>query len=92
MHRNYFAISLYTGIKQNKFVYSYESGDLSKPVKLRVTGTLSNFNLDGTNAKYLSVGDEILVKNLGEVIKDDEYNSKFDNWVYNTPTKEELDL
>ena len=81
------AISLYTGIKQNKFVYSYEAGDLSKPVKLRVTGTLSNFDLEGTNAKYLSVGDEILVKNLGEVIKDNEYNSKFDNWVYNTPTK-----
>ena len=57
---------------------------------MRVTGTLSKFNLEGTSAKYLSVGDEILVKNLGEVIKDDEYNSKFDNWVYNTPTKVRL--
>jgi len=84
------SISIYSGIHQNNFVYSYESGDLTKKVQLRVTGTLSDYNLEASTVKYLSVGDEISVKRLGEKINRGEYNSKFDNWIYNPVTNVRL--
>ena len=82
-------ISQYNGIHQYNFVYSYESingkVDINSEnqVILRITGTLSDFDLSNSEAKYLSSGDEIFVKQLGEKITTGEYNHKFDNWFYN---------
>jgi len=82
-------ISQYSGIHQYNFVYSYESVDgrvdvnSENQVILRITGTLSDFDLSNSEAKYLSSGDEIFVKQLGEKVDSGEYNYKFDNWHYN---------
>jgi hypothetical protein len=82
-------ISQYSGIHQYNFVYSYEAVDgrvdvnSENEVVLRITGTLSNFDLSNSEAKYLSSGDEIFVKQLGEKVDPGEYNYKFDNWFYN---------
>ena len=84
------SIDLYQGIHQNRFVYSYEDGNTDKAVVLRITGTLASFDLDNSNTKYLSVGDEFQVKTLGETITSGEYNGKFDYWLYNTGTNVEL--
>jgi len=82
-------ISQYNGIHQYNFVYSYESVNgrvdvnSENKVVLRITGTLSDFDLSNSKAKYLSSGDEIFVKQLGEQVYPGEYNYKFDNWFYN---------
>jgi len=82
-------ISQYSGIHQYNFVYSYEAVDgrvnvnSENQVVLRITGTLSDFDLSNSKAKYLSSGDEIFVKRLGEKVDPGEYNYKFDNWYYN---------
>ena len=82
-------ISQYNGIHQYNFVYSYEAVDgkvyvnSENQVILRITGTLSDFDLSNSKAKYLSSGDEIFVKQLGEKITTGEYNHKFNNWFYN---------
>ena len=82
-------ISQYNGIHQYNFVYSYEAIDgrvdvnSENQVILRITGTLSDFDLSNSEAKYLSSGDEIFVKQLGEKVDSGEYNYKFDNWHYN---------
>jgi hypothetical protein len=83
-------LELYSQIYQNHFVYSYEDGDLTKKVQLRVTGTLSDFDLSNTTNKYLTEGDEIYLKNLGENIKKGDYNNKFDHWLYNQIIEIEL--
>jgi hypothetical protein len=83
-------IPSYSGIHQNRFAYSYEGGDITKKVVLRITGTIEKFDLETSKAKYLSSGDEIYVKNLGEQIKDSEYNCKFDLWMYNIATNVKL--
>ena len=82
-------ISQYNGIHQYNFVYSYEAVDgkvdvnSENQVILRITGTLSDFDLSNSKAKYLSSGDEIFVKQIGEKITTGEYNHKFNNWFYN---------
>ena len=77
------AISNYSEIYQNKFVYSYEDGDTTKKVEMRISGTLKEFDKENTDAKYVRIGEEIGVKYLGERVKDSQYNNKFDKWVYN---------
>jgi len=78
-------ISLYSDVYQNYFVYSYEDGDVNKPVYMRVTSVLSDTSNIVGNSKYLKVGDEIAVKTLGEDVEPDEeiYNNRTKNWFYN---------
>lgn len=84
------AIPLYSGIHQNKFAYSYENGNLEDKVELRITGTLSNFDLETSDNRYLSVNDEIPVKTLGQNLERGSYNGKYDHWIYNTINEIEL--
>ena len=77
------SIDAYADIFQNSFAYSYENGDTTKPVYLRITAQLDKNVTLAENTKYLSVGDEIKVKTLGEEVIPGTYNQKFDSWIYN---------
>ena len=77
------SVAVYSDIFQNSFVYSYEDGDTTKPVYLRVTAQLDKNVTLAENTKYLAVGDEIKVKTLGEEITSGTYNKKFDPWIHN---------
>ncbi len=77
------SIELYSDIVQNSFVYSFENGDETLPVIMRVTAQLDKNVTLAENTKYLSVGDEIKVKTLGEEVIPGTYNGKFDHWLYN---------
>jgi hypothetical protein len=75
--------------------YGYEDGDTSKKVKLRLTGVLSDYIPITTNSS-ISEGEEITVKNLGELIKnpqsDKTYKEIFANsWIYNTSSRFYID-
>ena len=72
-------------------VYGYENGDTSKRVDLRITGVLSEFN-PVEDIPLMEEDEEIVVQNLGEVIKnppgDKTYAEVFANsWIYNTSTR-----
>jgi hypothetical protein len=75
--------------------YSYEEGDTSKEVKLRLTGVLSGYNSISTNS-IINVGDEISVKNLGKLINNPVNNKSYkeifaNSWIYNTCSRYEID-
>jgi hypothetical protein len=79
-------------IRTDDIYYSYENGDMSKKVLLRITGVLSKF-IPITDNSLSSEGEKISVKNIGEVIKVPEFgNNKFKNifansWIYNTSSR-----
>ena len=77
------SVAVYSDIFQNSFIYSYENGDETKPVFLRVTAQLDKNVTLAENTKYLAVGDEIKVKTLGEEVIAGSYNKKFDPWIHN---------
>jgi hypothetical protein len=81
--------------------YGFENGDQTRKVEFRTTGVLSSLvikepenPLDSFN--YIE-GDEIFVKNLGEVIKNPENQIKTrkeilaNSWVYNTNCRFQID-
>ena len=75
--------------------FSYEDGDTSKKVELRLTGVLSRFN---RKSNYISAEeDQILtVKSIGESIRNPEqdktYKEVFANsWIYNTSPSIQID-
>ena len=89
------------GISTASFIYSdetyygYEGGDLSKKVVLRITGVLSDYK-SFTNDSSISVGEQISVKNVGEVIKNPSTNSTrkeifANSWIYNTSSRYQID-
>lgn len=79
-------------IVSSETYYGYENGDKTKKVEVRFTGVLEKIIFDKKNNSddfnYI-VGDEVLVKNLGQIIKNPEQNpSKLEifsnSWTYNT--------
>ena len=89
------------GISTASFIYSdetyygYEGGDLSKKVVLRITGVLSDYE-SFSNDSSISVGEQITVKNVGEVIKNPLSNSTrkeifANSWIYNTSSRYQID-
>ena len=79
-------------IRTDDIYFSYENGDSSKKVLLRITGVLSEF-ISITDSSLSSEGEKIYVKNIGEVIDPPEFGeNKFKNifansWVYNTSSR-----
>ena len=76
-------------LRSDEYYYSYENGDTSKIVKLRITGVLSKFIPLSENYNA-SEGEEIYVKNVGEVIKNAGKNRKeilANSLIYNTSTR-----
>lgn len=80
-----FSIDKFVNVYSNSFVYSYENGDTTKPVYLRVSSVISNYDDLLESSKYLKVGDEIGFKNFGEDtdIQIEDYNKRIENWFHN---------
>jgi len=80
-------------ISIEEYVISYENGDTSKEVKMRITGVISG--IEEKNEIYgLSEGDYIRVKSVGEIIPNRNSNFKqifANSWVYNTSSRYQID-
>jgi hypothetical protein len=82
-------------IRSDETYYGYENGDVSKKVELRITGVLSDFKLISQSSSS-DIGEEITIKNLGEVIKNPEINKTrkeifANSWIYNTSSRYQID-
>ena len=89
------AISLGEGVRANEVIFGYENGDTSKRVELRVTGVLSDFEAL-EDIPLMEVGEEIFVRNIGEIIEnpigEKTFKESFANsWLYNTSTRLAVD-
>ena len=88
-------ITVTSDIRSNETIFGYENGDLSKRVDLRITGVISGFEEVG-DVSLIDEGEEITVKNLGEIIsnptfRDKTYKEVFANsWIYNTSTRHQV--
>jgi hypothetical protein len=88
-------ISLGDNIRSDEIYYGYEDGDTTKKVELRLTGVLSKFTQISESLK-VNEGDEIFVKNLGEIIKNPLRNKSYkeifaNSWIYNTSSRYQVD-
>ena len=60
-------ISTTDDIRSNEYYFGYEGGDLTKEVRLRLTGVLSKF-VPTSDIRLLTQGENITVRNVGEKI------------------------
>ena len=80
-----------TEITQDLEVYAFEENDLTRQVRFVITGVLSNF--EQSEDIFSSVeGSLISVKNLGQVISNDQEDDSygkifFNSWIYNTSAR-----
>ena len=89
------AIDTAASIRADEYAYGYEDGDISKEVRIRITGVLADFYPVG-NVRLAQEGEVIGVKNLGELIENPEtdktYKEIFANsWIYNTSSRYQVD-
>jgi hypothetical protein len=89
-----YKISLSNNIRSDELYYGYEDGDITKKVELRLTGVLSKFKQISETLK-VSEGDEIFVKNLGEVVRNPSQNKSYkeifaNSWIYNTSSRYQI--
>ena len=89
-----YKISLSDNIRSDEIYYGYEDGDTTKKVELRLTGVLSKFKQISEFLK-VSEGDEIFVRNLGEIIKNPSENKSYkeifaNSWLYNTSSRYQI--
>jgi len=86
------AIPIASDIRSDETIFGYENGDLTKRVDLRITGVISEFE-EVDDISLIEEGEEITVKNLGEIvgnpsIGDKTYKEVFANsWIYNTSVR-----
>ena len=67
------AMGVKSPIRTNDVFFGYEDGDLTKKVEIRITGVLSDVETIG-DVSSVSEGEKIYVKNVGEKIKNPEFN------------------
>jgi len=82
-------------VRSDEIYYGYEGGDVTKKVELRITGVLSGYQPISANAPAF-VGDQIAVKNIGEVIENPDNNQSrkeifANSWIYNTSSRFQID-
>jgi len=86
------SIPLGSEIRSDETIYGYENGDTGKRVDLRITGVISDF-VEIDDSSLLDEGEEISVRNLGEIIENPANNEKnykevfANSWIYNTSTR-----
>ena len=78
-------------IRTNDVFFGYEDGDLTKKVEIRITGVLSDVETIG-DVSSITEGEKIYVKNVGEKIKNPEFNKTHkqifaNSWIYNTSSR-----
>jgi hypothetical protein len=88
-------ISIADPIRTDDIVYGYEDGDLSKKVELRFTGVISQF-ISLSEIFSSEEGEQLYVKNLGELIKNPSSNKSYkeifaNSWIYNTSSRYKID-
>jgi hypothetical protein len=88
-------ISIADSIRSDDVVYGYEDGDLSKKVELRFTGVISQF-VALSEIFTTEEGEQLYVKNLGEIIKNPSSNKSYkeifaNSWIYNTSSRYKID-
>ena len=66
------------------YLYGFEDNDLSKPVRMRIVGSILGSAKNSDTTKLFSSGDRVGVKHLGE--KTDQDDKKFNTWFYNNIT------
>ena len=67
-------------ISDARFVFGFEDGDASKPVRMRTVGTVPD--IDGKDTtKYFKEGDIIGLESFGDKYDDDDV--RFNKWFYN---------
>jgi hypothetical protein len=82
-------------IRSDETYYGYENGDTTNKVELRLTGVLSEFKVVSQGSP-IDIGEEIGIKNLGEVIENPEQDKTFkeifaNSWIYNTSSRYQVD-
>ena len=75
--------------------FSYEDGDITKKVVLRLTGILSNF-VQKSDSISVNEGQILGVKSIGTLIENPEQNKTYteifaNSWIYNTSSSIEVD-
>lgn len=88
-------ISTASLIRSDDTYYGYENGDLTKKVEFRITGVLSNYQSIFENS-FISVGEEIGIKGVGELIRNPDTDSSYkeifaNSWIYNTSSRYQID-
>lgn len=82
-------------VTTSEIYYGYENGDTTKKVELRVTGVLSDIIVSSGYYFDFIEGDEIYVKNLGDLIKlsnEKTYKQILANsWIYNTRSRYQIE-
>lgn len=89
-----YKISLSDNIRYDEIYCGYEDGDITKKVELRLTGVLSKFKQISETLR-VSEGDEIFVRNLGEIIRNPLENRSYkeifaNSWIYNTSSRYQI--
>jgi|688.fasta_scaffold02221_10 hypothetical protein len=82
-------------IRSDETYYGYEDGDISKKVEIRITGVLSDYKSITENSS-INIGEQITVKNIGEIIKNPTTNPSYkeifaNSWIYNTSSRYQID-
>ena len=82
------AIPTATELRIDEYYVGYEDGDLTKPVKIRIGGVLSEFD-EISDILLSTEGQKMFVKNIGKKIKNPEFNKTDEqifanSWTYNT--------
>ena len=80
-------------IRSDDYYYGYEDGDITKEVRLRFTGVLSEFIQN--NPLIVDEGQIIGVKNVGDKVNNPENNPTFkeifaNSWIYNSSSSYNL--
>ena len=85
------AMDTKSSIRTNDVFFGYEDGDITKKVEIRITGVLSDVETIG-DVTSTTEGEKIFVKNVGEKIKNPEFNKTYkqtfaNSWIYNTSSR-----
>ncbi len=73
-------------LRINSYAYGYSGIGTENVVKVRVTGVLSDLQIDSTT-KYYDTSSKIQIKTLGKDVKDIKAN----NWIFNIATTYDID-
>ena len=87
------AIAIKDNIRTSEYFFGYENGDVSKEVRIRITGVLSKFTPKGT-VRSLVEGQKIYANNVGEKILNQGRTGKeilANSWIYNTSSRFDLE-
>ena len=75
------ALSEGTEVSDAQFVFGYEGGEITKPVQMRIVGSVSGLASNKNVTSNFDSGDTITLKSFGEKYLDSDIS--FNRWFYN---------